>query len=106
MHKISYAARFEEILVIENIPGIILDSIKIYGLKNTLQLGNVITQETDFYIRTINGKMAIYPVIPGDSYYFIATRVVNATKVTTKASDYVGKTVSDGNYNFAMKDDW
>lgn len=91
-------------LVIGDMTGIILDSIKIFGVKNICQLGNVIKQETDFYIRTINNQMGIYPMTPYDSYYLTAKRIVTATKITIESSDYVSKTVSDGNYTFTLKE--
>lgn len=91
--------------VLKDITGILLDSIKIYGVKKNLQLGNVITQETDFYIRTINNKIGIYPMTPCDLYYLMVERVVDAKKITIESSDYVNKTVFDGNYNFTTKDE-
>lgn len=79
---------FKETFVLSDITGILLDSIKIFGTRNTLQLGNVITQETDFYIRTINGKMTIYPATPYDFYYLIAKRTIEATKLIIEISDF------------------
>ena len=56
-------ATFKEFLTLNN-SDILLDSIKIFGLKNTLQLENVVTEETDFYIRTIKGKTEILLIVP------------------------------------------
>lgn len=79
-------ATFNEFLTLNN-SDILLDSIKIFGLKNTLQLGNVVTEETDFYIRTIKGKTEILPINPYSSYMLIAERVVYVKKITIKSSD-------------------
>lgn len=73
--------------VLSDISGILLDSIKIFGIENSLQLGNVITWETDFYIRTINGKMTVYPTTQCNTYYLIAKRVVNAKTVVISSLD-------------------
>lgn len=79
-------ATFKEFLTLNN-SDILLDSIKIFGLKNTLQLENVVTEETDFYIRTIKGKTEILPINPYSSYMLIAERVAYAKKITIKSSD-------------------
>lgn len=98
-----YYSRFSEMLVVDDIDGLVLNTIKVYGVNKK----NFITENVDFYIRNITGKMAIYPTVGWyDEFYITAQRVIRAKVVEIVASDYLDKTESEsGDFTFIMNAD-
>lgn len=99
----SYYNRFREMLVVDDIDGLVLNTIKVYGVNKK----NFITENVDFYIRNITGKMAIYPTGGWyDEFYMTAQRVVRGKVVEIEASEYWDKTESEsGDFTFIMNTD-
>lgn len=95
-----YYNRFSEMLVVDDIDGLVLNTIKVYGVNKK----KFITENVDFYIRNITGKMAIYPTVGWyDEFYITAQRVIRAKVVEIVASDYLDKTESEsGDFTFIM----
>lgn len=88
--EVLYCNTFGEMLVIDDIKGLILDSIKVYGIRNKL-----IHQRVDFYIRNITGKVAIHPTCGWyEGFYIEAKRAIRAKVVTINSEDYFDKTIS------------
>lgn len=85
----SYCRYFREFVIIDDIQRLILNSIKIYGLESA-----GIVAEVEFYIWNINGIVSIYPTRYYESFLLIATRIVNAKIILTKAEDYISNTES------------
>lgn len=100
--EVFYCNTFGEMLVIDDIKGLILDSIKVYGISN-----KGIHERVDFYIRNITGKAAIYPTCGWyEGFYIEAKRAIHAKVVTINAGDYFDKTMSKaGDFTFIMNND-
>lgn len=101
--QVPYHNRFGEMLVVDNIDGLLLNTIKVYGVNKK----RLIQESVDFCIRNITGKMAIYPTGGWyDEFYMTAQRVVRAKVVEIEASDYWNKTESEsGDFTFVMNAD-
>lgn len=102
--QVPYHSKFSEMLVVDNIDGLLLNTIKVYGINKKKR---PIQESVDFCIRNIIGKMAIYPTGGWyDEFCMIAQRVVRANVVEIEASDYWDKTESEsGDFTFIMNTD-
>lgn len=99
--QVPYHNRFSEMLVVDNIDGLLLNTIKVYGVNKK----RLIQERVDFCIRNIIGKMAVYPTGGWyDEFYMTAQCVVCANVVEIEASDYWDKTES-GDFTFIMNAD-
>lgn len=91
---------FGECLCIDNIHGLILDTIKVFGKTNN------VCEEVPFYIRNTYGKTFIYPQMYAHEFYILAEKVVNANVIEIKAEDYVKHSATmGGTFEFVLKDD-
>lgn len=98
--QVTYHNKFSEMLVVDNTDGLLLDTIKVYGINNK----GFAQESVDFYIRNITGKMAIYPTGGWyDEFCMTAQRVVRANVVEIEAGDYWDKTESEsGDFTFII----
>lgn len=99
--QVPYHNKFSEMLVVDNIDGLLLNTIKVYGINKKQR---PIQENVDFCIRDITGKKAIYPTGGWyDEFCMIAQRVVRANVVEIEAGDYWDKTESEsGDFTFIM----
>lgn len=93
---IYYSKPFNNLLEL-NINGLILDSIKVYSLKNY-----AIENEVDFFIRKKNENIIIYPFSNADCFIIAVERIVNANKITIEAKDYIDVINENGNITFTF----
>lgn len=95
---VPYTASFEEKFIIEDDMNFLLNNISIYGCVNDNSFNKV-----NFDIRVINDKKVIYPLDDYKSYFLYGKRLVKATRVEIKASDYIDKVEHNGDFIFIIK---
>lgn len=85
--EIPYTASFMEMFTITDDLNLLLNGIEVYGCTN-ITTGRVVDRPINFDIRVIKGKKVIYPLECADSFLLHAKRLVKATAIEIKASDY------------------
>lgn len=91
---------FEERLCIDDIDGLILDTIKVLGKTSG------VCKEIPFYFHKINGKTFICPCSYAEDIYAMADRVTNANVLKINSEDYVQHySTMGGTFEFVLKDD-
>lgn len=100
---VHYTASFEEKFIIEDDMNLLLNNISIYGCVIDNSLGKIISKKVNFDIRVINDKKVIYPLDDYKSYFLNGERLVKATCVEIKASDYIDKVEHNGDFIFTIE---
>lgn len=100
--KVTWKSKkFGESLCINDIDGLILNSITVFG-----KIPNDNYQEIPFQIECTKGKVIIYPRIYGTKFYVFGERIVNANVIEIKSEDYIRCSVTmGGSYEFVLKND-
>lgn len=92
--------KFGNSLCVDNVDGLILDTIKVFG-----KIPNDSYQEVSFWIRVMNGKTIICPEVYASEFYVFAYRAAKANVVEIKAEDYIERNATiDGSYEFILND--
>lgn len=107
LFKISLMETFKTKYVVKDGVDLLLNSVKMYQEKFTLQLGKLVWKQVDFFITEEDGKQVLYPVVAvqNNEYLLMAQRIVNATKIVIDAQEWVDMTIKeDGSYEFVLKD--
>lgn len=96
--EVYYQEHFKDIIIIDNEKNILLNSIKVYTLKE-----NCIDKEVNFNICVSGNKMVLHPLEKSDEYVLLCQRVINATIIKIKATEYFNKVEKDGSFTFYME---
>lgn len=97
---VYYQEHFEDILIVDNEKDIILNSIKIYTLKE-----GCLDKNVNFDICVSGDKMVLRPLEKSNEYVLFCQRVMSASVIKIEATEYFSKTEKDGSFTFYMEND-
>lgn len=98
--KVYHQEQFEDMLILDNKKDIILNSIKIYTLKDKCLEKNI-----NFDICVSGNKMVLRPLEQSSGYVMFCQRVINASVIKIESIEYFSKTEKDGSFTFYMEND-
>lgn len=93
--------KFDKELYVENIDGLILDSLKIFGETAAGEY-----REIPFTIRKVDGKTIVCPNVYAKCCISVGERIVNTNVIEIKSEDYIRYSATmGGSYEFVLKND-
>lgn len=98
--EVWYQKHFEDIFIFDNEKNIILNSIKVYTLKE-----GRIDKTVNFDICVSGNKMVLRPLEKSSAYVLFCNRVMSASVVKIEANEYFNKVEKDGSFTFYMEND-
>lgn len=102
--KIPYVSKFKYQYELKEDINLILNSIKIYSLKNNETIDNEILDFKIYYDEI--GRKFIVPIsfYPCDYFYLQAERIALCKKIEINANEYVDAIKHGGNYTITILD--
>lgn len=98
--EVWYQEHFEDIFIFDNEKNIILNSIKVYTLKE-----GCLDKAVNFDICVSGDKMLLRPLEKSSAYVLLCHRVMNASVIKIDATEYFNKVEKDGSFTFYMEND-
>lgn len=99
--QIPFFYTFDDIYIVKNNSGIMIDSIKLYSLKKyNNNDGYYIDCKVDFDIKVRDDVKVIIPLKKKEKYMLFCNRIILGYKIEVKAEDYPSNI---GNIDFCFK---